>query len=139
MFVSLGEPRKAADTLMPQPRAAFCEDTFAVLAELHPPTRHAIPAELQDPTDDIPAQVGASTLAEVLRKLRHGVAPGPSLLANDHLLTLFPVETDSEVEALALLLSFVNKVRRRKRTMRLLIGCPQPRSPRCTSQTEKAD
>ena len=55
-------------------------------------------------------QVDANTLASVLRKLRRCVAPGPSMFTNDHLLTLFPVETDADVQALTPLLAFVNKV-----------------------------
>jgi len=110
MFASVGEPRKAADALTPQARAAFCEDTFAVLDALHPPPRRPLPPELLDTTGEVPAQVTATALAAVMTRLRRCVAPGPSLLTNDHLRSLFPAETDAEVEALAPLLSFVNKV-----------------------------
>jgi hypothetical protein len=109
MFCGLGEFRKAADALTPQPRAAFNEDTFAVLTETHPPERVPIPPELLDKTGDVPVQVEAPVLAGVLRRLRRGVAPGPSLLTNDHVLTLFPVETEEDVAALAPLLAFTNK------------------------------
>lgn len=63
-----------------------------------------------DRTGEVPTQVTSGMLAAVLRRLRHCVAPGPSMLTNAHLRSLFPSEMDAEVEALAPLLSFVNKV-----------------------------
>ena len=105
---ALGNPGKGAGRLVATPAAAFCGTTFIILLELHPPARHAIPAALMSVVVE-PVKATTEALVAVLGKLRRGVAAGCSGLTNDHLRSLFPVDTEPEQEALGPLLRFVNK------------------------------
>ncbi len=105
---ALGNPGKGAGRLETTPAAAFCGTTFTILLELHPPARHAILAALMSVVVE-PVKATTEALVAVLGKLRRGVAAGCSGLTNDHLRSLFPVDTEPEQEALGPLLRFVNK------------------------------
>jgi len=109
MHNALGNHAKAAARLIPAPSADFCDATFALVDLLHPPERHAITEELLT-VEVAPVVATPAALAAVLGKLRRGVAAGVSGLTNDHLRSLFPVDTELERAALGPLLDFVNMV-----------------------------
>ena len=104
-----GNHGKAVNRLIPAPSAAFCDSTFKTIDRLHPQARHPIPDELLS-VEVEPVVATLDTVVAVLGKLRRGVAAGVSGLTNDHLLSLFPVDTEAERAALGPLLKFVNMV-----------------------------
>lgn len=104
-----GELRRACDALTPSEAAPAEEATFEVLRALHPAPLRPISDELLARVVEHPLQATAATLRAVLTSLRRLVAPGPSLLTNDHLLQLFPPDTTSDEELLPLV-QFVNCV-----------------------------
>jgi hypothetical protein len=109
--VSLGELGKAAAALVQSAAASFCNATFRIIEELHPPApaERPIPASVLN-ARPAPIQVSRDTLVGVLRRMRSGVAAGVSGLTNDHLRCLLPTETDGDLAALDPLLVFVNQV-----------------------------
>jgi len=112
-FAGLGELSKAAAGLVASVAASFCDDTFSIIAELHPPAPLDKPISAAVRGAQPPAvQVERETQVKVLRRMRSGVSAGLSGLTNDHLRGLFPAETDGDMAALDPLLTFVDTVLR---------------------------
>lgn len=105
-FLKLGELSKALGALNQSTPAQYGEDTFARLQQLLPDAAEELDAFGQD--QPAPVVCDANVMAKVIRKLRRGVAAGPSMLTNDHIKAMFPVGTDADKSRLEPLLDFVN-------------------------------
>jgi hypothetical protein len=86
--------------------------SFAVLEDTHP-IGAPIDPELMSRRVAAPTQVTMDQFAGVMRKgMRHAVSPGPSMLTNDHVRALIPVETEADLVRAAPMLDWVNKALR---------------------------